>query len=141
MQAQTWGGIHLWSLGFGVNTTRSKASLNLQALLLGGSLLLGEPGTPLLLLATTESRVSSSIQLCPPLCGIMYAVDINTSGASVSLAIQGEEKHKMNKLGAWGWGRQRSTAGDSINLLCKYLIQLGLLQHQLITHAWLVHEY
>lgn len=43
-------------------------------------------------------------RLFSPLPGVMYAADINTSGASVSLAIQGEEKHKMNKLGAWGWG-------------------------------------
>lgn len=67
-------------------------------------MLLGESRTPLLLPATKESRVSSSIHSYSLLCGIMYAVDINTSGASVSLAIQWEETHKMNKLGAWGWG-------------------------------------
>lgn len=36
--------------------------------------------------------------------GIMYAVGVNPSGASVSLASQEEEKHKMSMLGGWGWG-------------------------------------
>lgn len=102
-------------------------------------MLFGEPRTPLLLLAADEPHgVLPHIQLFSSLNGIMYAVDINPSGALVSLAVQEEEKHKMSMLGGWGGGRQRSPAGDSINLLCKYLIQLVLLlQHQSANHSCL----
>lgn len=66
-------------------------------------MLFGEPRTPLLLLAADEPHgVLPHIQLFSSLNGIMYAVDINPSGASVSLAVQEEEKHKMSMLGGWG---------------------------------------
>lgn len=75
-------------------------------------MLLWEPRTPLLFLATNEPHgVLTHMQLFLSLSDIMYAVDINPSGASVSLAIREEEKHMMNKLGGWGWGSTKEPCG------------------------------